>query len=628
MKMKNLGCLVVSLFAFYISGFSQAALPSFQGSIIDKNNGEILPFATIQVLSLQGFGTVSDSEGNFLFVGKSDWPDTVEVLISYLGYESLKATIVSGQRSVLYLNPSVKELREILVYPSEELYEIMEEIIAAIPQNYPNRHERVYAVTTEKTFQDRERRTPFYTARANVQADNFSYAHRFNPVNIEILNKEVEVFPAYYEQLVRIQVVAGVHNLERFDLIAKRAGPFDAKLLRDYDLELGDTLQFDGQPFALMKFSIPDKLEGRIFYSIQDLGVKKVDVEIRDFSTALYRSINRDDNDGSREFFGISTEYLKYEDGKYRFQYAYYNTYFKYTRTGLYLENIFTLEEFEEGTKGIPFTRQANFNDPLVNYTEVMAAKADSVSKPENASFMLPGDSVILSQLPLAPTALNLISILSRLHSRISLGVLHQNWSSAAVAVNDPFMFSQEIHEGQRLAPFIGYELLYPLGNRLKAWYGFQGSLQRQRYHRYELGIESTHSLSKKGGLGLKIGLATGRQRMGLRLENAIFSPDTEISNETFNTGEALLFSRERDWVLTPHVGFTFRLHEGRFLHLRGYWPLSLGSDQGFYIMETNEKFLKQKARTYMKQEDGLRPESRRLMQSFPIISLTLSGRR
>jgi hypothetical protein len=610
------------------TGTAQPENPTFKGAVKDKGSGEFLPFATIKVLSINGFGSVSDSEGNFLFDGKSNWPDTVEVLVSYLGYESLKTSLYAGEFSELYLQPSVKELREIVVYPNEQLYEIMEDIIAAIPMNYPDRHERVYAVTTEKTYEDKERKVPFYTARANVQADNFSYTNRFNPVNIEILDKEVEVFPAYYEKLVPVQIVAGVYNLERFDLIAKRAGPFDTKSLRDYDFELGDTLQFDGQPFALMKFSIPDKLEGRIYYSTLDLGVKKVDVEIRDFSAALYRSINRDNRDPNREFFGISTEYLKYGDGKYRFQYAYYNTYFNYTSTTLYLENIFTLEEFEEGSTGIPFTRQAAYNDPLVNSTEVLAARADTLTDPGKTSFKLPEDSVFSATLPIPPAAFSVIAFLSKLQGRFSMGVVGQQWESRALSISNPFTFSQEIEEGQRLAPFFGYELLYPLGKRFKAWYGFQGSLQRQRYHRYELGIESLHSLSKKGGVGLRIGLATGRQRTGLRLDNADLSPETEVNNKNFNTGEALLFSRERDWVITPHLGLTFRLHEARFLHIRAYWPLSLASDEGVYLIEANEKFFKQTARTYWKQEDGLSDAKGRFMQSFPIISLSLSGRR
>lgn len=628
MKIRYLACVVFCLFINTLSGFSQNQFPPYQGSILDKDNGEPLPFATIKVLSVEGFGTVTDSQGNYLFYGKSNWPDTVEVLISYLGYESLKTRLYSGQSMVFSLKPSVKELREVVVYPNDELYEIMEEIIAAIPQNYPDRHERVYAVTTEKTFEDLERSIPFYSARANVQADNFSYSQRFNPVNIEILDKEVEVFPAYYEKLRPIQIVAGVYNLERFDLVAKRAGPFDSKSLRDYDYELGDTLLFDNQPFALMRFSIPDQLEGRIYFSTEDLGVKKVDVEIRDFSSALYRSINRDNRDPSREFFGISTEYLKYPDGKYRFQYAYYNTFFKYTQTSLYLENIFTLEEFEEGTTGIPFTRQAAYNDPLVSYAEVFSAQWDTLPSPSNDLFSLPQDSVLSAQLPIAPATLNLITILTRLQARFSAGVIGQQWESRALAVRDPFTFSQELEEGQRLVPFLGYELLYPVGKRLKAWFGFQGSVQRQRYHRYDFGIETSHSLSKKGGLGIKIGLATGRQRMGLRLDDAIFSGDTEVSNKTFNTGEAVLFSRERDWVVTPHLGFTFRIHEGRFLHLRGYWPLSIASDEGFYLKEANEKFFRQTARAYLKQEGSLSRESGRFMQSFPIISLTLSGRR
>lgn len=628
MKNKYVASFVFLFFISCLTGLSQEELPAFKGSIIDKNTGERLPFASIKVLTIEGFGTVSDSQGNFLFYGKADWPDTVEVLVSYLGYESQKMSLYAGQSSEIAIQASVRELREILVYPDDKLFEIMEEIIAAIPQNYPERHERVYAVTTEKTYQDLERSIPFYAARANVQADNFSYTQRFNPVNIEILDKEVEVFPAYYDKLSPIQIVAGVYNLERFDLVAKRAGPFDLRSLRDYDYELGDTLLFDNQPFALMKFSIPDQLDGRIYYSTQDLGVKKVDVEIQDFSSALYRSINRDNRDPSREFFGISTEYLKYPDGKYRFQYAYYNTYFNYSQTSLFLENIFTLEEFEEGTTAIPFTRQAAYNDPLVTYAEVFAAERDTLPNPSKDFFTLPQDSILSAQLPIAPSTLNLITILTRLQGRFSLGMLGQQWESRALAVSNPFAFSQELEQGQRLVPFFGYELLYPVGKRFKVWYGFQGSVQRQRYHRHEFGLESTHSLSKKGGLGLKIGLATGRQRMGLRLDNAVFPSDTEVGKQTFNTGEAVFFSRERDWVITPNLGFTFRLHEGRFLHLRGYWPLSLASDEGFYLKEANEKFFKQTARAYLKQEGGLSRESGRFMQSFPIISLTLSGRR
>ncbi|MEL6834480.1 MAG: TonB-dependent receptor [Bacteroidota bacterium] len=90
------------LFCLLLSTSAFAQLGTIKGTVLDTNSGEALIAATLQTGE---YGTVTDYEGNF----ELELPaGTYEIVVSYLGYNSLttEATVAAGSEQTLNLNLS------------------------------------------------------------------------------------------------------------------------------------------------------------------------------------------------------------------------------------------------------------------------------------------------------------------------------------------------------------------------------------------------------------------------------------------------------------------------------------------------------------------------------------------
>jgi hypothetical protein len=87
----------------------QSNFPVF-GQVLDGHSGESLPYAH---LIIQDKGLVTDINGKFSFSSKAN--SLLEVSVSYLGFYILDTLLMPGTRHLLYLNPSIIGLREVLI---------------------------------------------------------------------------------------------------------------------------------------------------------------------------------------------------------------------------------------------------------------------------------------------------------------------------------------------------------------------------------------------------------------------------------------------------------------------------------------------------------------------------------
>lgn len=602
---------------FLFAGFKPIEPPIFQGKIINQKTKEAIPFATIRVVDFPGFGTVSDAQGDFQFQGKENWPKELTIKVSFLGFQNKEAIIETGKNNQIILTENVKELKEVVVIPDDFERNLMRQVIDRIPQNYPNRHERIYAVTQEQTYKSPYKETPLYKLTANVQADVFSYAEKNSAVNVEVLNKDIQLYPDYISSGREMQIVSGAYNLQRFDLIGHRSGPFKLSNIPLYDFSIQDTLVFDNQEFIVMDFISEDEGFGKLYINSENLGVKKIELEITDFNKDLHKSINASTRVGDRKSMTINVEYLQYPDGLYRFQYSYYTTYFVNPKFSLFLENIFTLQEFEEGSKSIPMSRQLRYSDPLLSRGEVASKIRDEylicISEP---------DSIYAYVFSLDPETETKKFKYSKLSSQLSLGSSIQSWNSFTAQVDTPFEFESSKSEGSNVVPLIGWELFYGTNQNTTVYFGFIGSFQRQRYHRHEIGIEKLYRLSKKSSSRILLGAAIGRQRSGFRLDDLVLDENTEIRNRNFTAGETFVFTRQRELVFTPKVGFLLGSRNVAAWQLSFEFPLAVFGSSGLFIREQDGGLFNPRSNRYL--PNTLSPESgsNRLIQNMPVIRL------
>src|SRR5690348_10877042 len=82
----------------------------FKGKVTDKITGQPLVGVTVKVKNMNE-GTVTDASGNFTL----DVPDSVTLLVSYIGYET-EEIAVNGRREIaIALSPSATGLNEVVV---------------------------------------------------------------------------------------------------------------------------------------------------------------------------------------------------------------------------------------------------------------------------------------------------------------------------------------------------------------------------------------------------------------------------------------------------------------------------------------------------------------------------------
>jgi len=110
-KHKFIFFFIVS-FCFIVpsSIFSQTVI---EGFIFDKTSNESLPFATIKVISVNNYFTITNEDGMFEILDRYV-SDTIEV--RFLGYKTKKVPIsYFSEKSKLYLTPNVNQLNEVLI---------------------------------------------------------------------------------------------------------------------------------------------------------------------------------------------------------------------------------------------------------------------------------------------------------------------------------------------------------------------------------------------------------------------------------------------------------------------------------------------------------------------------------
>lgn len=133
--MRNIGLIIFLIIGF--PAFSQSDL-TITGIVVNKENKEPLPFATVGVLG-SPHGTVSNPEGQFSFFLPNKYVDDT-LTISYVGFESFRMPIkeiIRKDNLVVSLKESITLLDEVEVN-SEQLTatQIMERALEKLTDNY------------------------------------------------------------------------------------------------------------------------------------------------------------------------------------------------------------------------------------------------------------------------------------------------------------------------------------------------------------------------------------------------------------------------------------------------------------------------------------------------------------
>ena len=105
--LRKLAVLVSVLFAVSIA-IAQSGQGTIKGKMLDKSNGEPLPFANVVLMKggSQVAGTMTDFDGKFTFPALT--PGKYDIQATYVGYQPIKVTDVSVTSGGITFVPDIK----------------------------------------------------------------------------------------------------------------------------------------------------------------------------------------------------------------------------------------------------------------------------------------------------------------------------------------------------------------------------------------------------------------------------------------------------------------------------------------------------------------------------------------
>ncbi len=138
---------------FMLSAGLHAQVPyAISGTIVNKENGEPLPYASVR-LKNHPIGTVSNDDGAFdFYVPKSKRNDTLS--ISFIGFNSYEVPLSAVSEFLkIGLSPSVNVLDEVLLTEKSPL-DYIKKALERMPENYPQEPYQSLAYYREKFIEN------------------------------------------------------------------------------------------------------------------------------------------------------------------------------------------------------------------------------------------------------------------------------------------------------------------------------------------------------------------------------------------------------------------------------------------------------------------------------------------
>ncbi len=133
--------------------FAQAEYLTLTGKVLDKKSKQAVPFAHIGIPE-KGIGTTTGFDGSFQFKLPKAFENS-SLTVSYMGYETYSKPANSFKNgSVIYLEPAVNQLAEVVVMDKKAIEDIIRRAVKNIPKNYPDDPTNLLAFYRESLTDD------------------------------------------------------------------------------------------------------------------------------------------------------------------------------------------------------------------------------------------------------------------------------------------------------------------------------------------------------------------------------------------------------------------------------------------------------------------------------------------
>ena len=318
-----------------------------------------------------GFISIKE-DGTFEFITSLD--EIILVEITAMGYKNAIITLPSNKAMVLYLDEDLLNLNEVVVTYVDRERELLKKVLQNIPNNYPITPEQIRGKVIEQLALNENLERIIYESEATIVADKMSYNKRTAFGNVSLIDGKLDLKMPLDSSFIRIY--AGMHNVHRFDVVAKREAPFDNIDSKKYDFGIKDTLKLDGKVVFAMAFNSPNRT-GKLW--IEDETFALVKAYYEDTPKGLKPFLPRD---SKRLYKKVKVEYAETQ-GVYRLSYVNYKSAFenKPDKRQVHLNNLFYLENHSAEKKVIALKERSDFSDFLLYELEpeVLIYNPDSI---------------------------------------------------------------------------------------------------------------------------------------------------------------------------------------------------------------------------------------------------------
>ncbi len=577
----------------------------FQGRLLDKETNDPIAFAHINLVSSPGKGFLSTRDGSFDFMAVPDSPGVLEVYITFIGYETLRLKLQSGESNTYYLKSSAFILPSVAVTPFNAEEELLRKVIERIPDNYPTELERLTGTTLEEAFQDSLFQIPYYTSEAKVEADKQSYDKKRTLGNVKVIDGETTKYEAYTNTNIRIR--AGIHNIHRFDFVMMRLGPLVVNRLDKYKLSILDTVSSVNGGLIRLRFSDTD-YKGMFYINSANYAIERGEFE---YTAAQLKKKNLL-KETERHHLKFVTEYSS-DDSLYRLRFINYRTSFtsgskeKYPR--FYLNNTFSINTFKSATEQIQFLQRLGQSHRMADELPLLGS--------DTAEVAVPG--------PKAPPAMAKSSwqVLTRFSFGVGLSVTLSDQGSYTTTLSAGPLNQTYRREGKKQAVVSSLSTMaYQIsaGNELF----FSWNIKKKELGLYSIGMQWNRPLLNSMRWHWLAGAQIGYRQMRQKLETFSSTDDFSIDDKSFDSGQLSVYSEQREFVFLPNLGLEFKLSALFHLRFQAFSHNASGSTTGLFLQEEDERWPWNRSSVFIDTEPGLSSSTDQLFKSNLSFSISL----
>ncbi len=259
------------------------SIPEFRelrGKLVDADDGEVLPFATISIFG-ENFGAIANVQGEFIFKVPQKYYNS-QICIAHLGYNNLCLPVseFSDSNTTYKLSRNFVSLQEVIIR-KRDARAIIRAALEKRRINYRTEPTYLTGFYRESVMR---RNSYMFFSEAVVQLYKTSYLNDFSNDMIKVL-KARKMKGLSIEDSVAVRLKSGLHACLELDIAKNPMNFLNEDNFSDYEYNMSDIVSFNGRNVYVIDFKqkkiIKEALfQGKIYIDIEKLAFVGVEFSL------------------------------------------------------------------------------------------------------------------------------------------------------------------------------------------------------------------------------------------------------------------------------------------------------------------------------------------------------------